>query len=44
MRASQNQRLRLLLAPALSHDTRAKGETEERLYLLDAWHESLPRQ
>jgi alkylhydroperoxidase family enzyme len=24
-----------------SHDARAKGETEERLYLLDAWHESL---
>jgi AhpD family alkylhydroperoxidase len=27
-----------------SHDPRAKSETEERLYLLDAWHESLPRQ
>jgi AhpD family alkylhydroperoxidase len=23
-----------------THDARARGETEERLYLLDAWHES----
>jgi alkylhydroperoxidase family enzyme len=38
MRASQIKLC--LLSPRPRKDARHEGETEQRLYLLDAWHES----